>query len=250
MYKVLIPYLAASGFAVPKFGSPHLDPAAGVAGSGSAAAGDSPKVVPMRDISVEDVKSKNPDLYKRIGMDYARAERDREDSIKALIKESGCDEQLAATLFVSCKDKNPDNARVEIARVTSIEASLQAAKIAGLDDDDIKALRADVRELSQIAAVRLVQGFVTAKIGANARIVKTADPATTGNDPEKPAGGAKPSPLAEAVKAAQVEYAANFGEGKGIMGLTQKDYVEQSLDDKKIAYTESELKAIAPDLFK
>lgn len=209
------------------------------------------KILSIRDIAVEDIKTQNPELYARIGKDYARAEKDRENVIKGLIADSGCDAQLADTLFVRCKDMSESNAKIEISRTCGIEAALAGAKMVGLDDEDLKHLRSDVKDLPQISATRTIQSFVNAKLGAKSRLVKTPDPAVEGKDPIKSPEGSENNKVTEAVAAARKEYAENFADSsKTIMGLTEKDYVEQYLQEKEIKASDLELKAVAPDLFK
>jgi hypothetical protein len=207
-------------------------------------------VVSFRDLSVEDVKAENPELYQRIGRDFVRAQKDHESTIQGMIRESGCDEAVANALFVSCKDMSEKDAKIEINRVCGIEAALASAKIAGLDDEDLKYLRAECRDMTQMTATRHIQGFVHAKQGAKNRLVKTQDPAVTGADAPKEEDKSADA-LKKVVTAGREEFKKNFGDpSKSIMGLTERDYVEQYLDENKIEYTDASLKACAPDLFK
>lgn len=199
-------------------------------------------VVRIDSLTFGEFKVAAPKLYETVREEVLREESARADAIAAAIKATGLDAAAQGALHVACKGLGIEAANAEIARTAQIEASLAAAKVAGLTDEDLTALRADVKGLPMATAQQLVKSFTDAVKGSQARVVKTPDPAVTGKDAEKKAASEK---IAEAVATARADF-----KNVNVMGVTEAAFVEQVLDMSGLNPSVDDLKAAAPDLFK
>lgn len=198
--------------------------------------------VKLDSLTFNEFKSAAPNLFATVRAEVLREESARKAAIFDAIKATGLDASVQGSLIVVSENMSVESARAEISRVCQIEAVLAGAKVAGLSDEDLTALRADAHKLPVASATQLVKSFTDAKKGVQGRMVNTPDQASTGKDPEKKPESEK---FATAIKTARADFA-----NVAVVGVTEAAYVSQCLDMAGLKASDADMKAAAPDLFK
>lgn len=203
----------------------------------------------LAEATLEDLLAVQPQLVKRIKQEALADEKARQDGIAALLKESQLPDAVRGQVAVQIAGLPVANAKTIIESVCAVEAAFKVAELQGLDAQDLVCLRSDVEGLPQLSAVNHIRRVVDAKKGAQARLVKDADKAVQGQDPEE-------TPEQKAEKERQAQLAAAVAQAREafkkvkVAGADLKQFVVGALEDAKLAATPEQLKAAAPDLFK
>jgi signal peptide peptidase SppA len=203
----------------------------------------------LAEATLEDLLAVQPQLVKRIKQEALADEKARQDGIAALLKESQLPDAVRGQVAVQIAGLPVANAKTIIESVCAVEAAFKVAELQGLDAQDLVCLRSDVEGLPQLSAVNHIRRVVDAKKGAQARLVKDADKAVQGQDPEE-------TPEQKAEKERQAQLAAAVTQAREaftkvkVAGADLKQFVVGALEDAKLAATPEQLKAAAPDLFK
>ena len=137
-------------------------------------------IIPLSDaLTAGDVRKHAPGVYAQIGVEAVQADSARRDTIRGMVTASALPASVQAALVSSCSRMQIAEAQTEITRLATIEASLSAAVMAGMQPADIDALRTDVSGLTANIAQATIKTAVDIRKGIQARMNPTADPVLT-----------------------------------------------------------------------
>lgn len=208
-------------------------------------AGESADVKPgdikVSEATFDDVKQGNERVFKQIADAALHDEKARVNGIAEALKEAALPSDVEGQVALAVANLSVEGAKSVISTVSAIEGALAAGELQGLDKDDVKCLREDIKGLGQLAAVRQIQRAVDAKKGQQKRLAQVADPAVSGKDPEK----SEEEKAAEQAKAQRAEKVASlraeFKKVDYLTGISERAFVEQRLSEQKVDVPSAEL---------